>query len=54
LADRRSPKKFASGLSEAEQAELQHLEGCLNKAEAEFYEPIKDKLQAALGATTKA
>lgn len=47
-------KKFASGLSETEQAELQYLEGYLNKAEAELYEPIKDKLRAALGATAKA
>jgi hypothetical protein len=47
-------KKFASALSEAEQAELLRLEGYLNEIDAEFYEPIKNKLQAALGATTKA
>jgi len=47
-------KKFASALSEAEQAELLRLEICLNEVDAELYEPIKNTLQAALGATTKA
>lgn len=46
-------KKFASALSEAEQEEMLRLEVYLNEVEAEVYEPIKDKLQAAL-ATAKA
>jgi len=47
-------KRFTAALSEAEQAELLRLEAYLNEVEAEFYKPVKDKLLAALAATTKA
>jgi len=47
-------KKFISSLSPEEQAELLRLEVYLDEVEADFYEPIKKKLRAALAATTKA
>jgi hypothetical protein len=47
-------KKFASALSEAEQGELRRLEAYLNEIDAELYEPIKRRLQAALRTPTRA
>jgi hypothetical protein len=47
-------KQFASVLSESEQAELGRLQEELDEVESELYQPVKEKLQAALAAVRKA
>jgi hypothetical protein len=41
-------KKFLSGLSESEKAELQSLQTCLDEAEAKLYEPVERELEVTL------